>query len=129
MAPLRMALASGPSTCARSLYHPSVTSSSGCEISAKPSSFPFASGHNIFDIQRTIGEAAGASCVVIKRRAGRDAPLSSLSYLQSTYTLPHHLAPAPSLFGRRLPLWLEAHHAGEFPQDEAPVVINPCFRS
>lgn len=37
----------------------------------------------MFEIQRTMGDAAGASCVVILRKGGRAPPFSSRSYLHS----------------------------------------------
>lgn len=78
--PLRIALAMGSSTLARSLYHPSVTSNSGCDSAGKPSSSP-ADDQVTFDTQSTIGDAAGASLVVISRSGGRDDPFKSRSYL------------------------------------------------
>jgi hypothetical protein len=77
-----MALASGLSTLARSLYHPSVTSNSGCEGMGKPSSVSLAGDQVTFDTQSTIGEAAGASLVVISRSGGRVDPFKSRSYLR-----------------------------------------------
>lgn len=81
IAPLSIARASGGSTVALSLYHPSVTSSSGQAAMANPSLVTPLSDQKIFEMQRTMGLLAGESWVVIKRRAGLEPPFSSFSYL------------------------------------------------
>jgi len=82
--PLFTALDKALSTEARKRYHPSVISSSGKGSAA---SSPVAGGHDIPDIQTTIGLAACESFVTIRRNGGRIPQLISRSYLGSQYSL------------------------------------------
>lgn len=67
MTPLLTALAIGGSIFALRRYHPSVTSSSGYVVPGRLSD----SIQKIFETHKASGNAAGASCVDIKRNAGR----------------------------------------------------------
>jgi hypothetical protein len=71
----------GSSTSKRILYHPSVTSTSGIGSSGIPCSSIPPGVHVIFATHKTMGRLAGESCAAIKRKGGREAPFSSLSYL------------------------------------------------
>ena len=70
--------AMGASIRARSLYQPSVTSSSGVR-----GAFSSPTGQIMSEIQSTIGDSADASLVVINRNGGREEPFKSRSYLMA----------------------------------------------
>jgi len=124
--PFLTPLANASSTSARNLYHPSVTSNTGC-AGTSTSSLTCSSVHNISDMQRIKGTDAGQSWAVMRRRAERRPEASSWVYLQASTAkenalvgstregnknkpilyLPNNLLPAPSLLHT---LRLQTHH-------------------